>query len=87
MKCHYFQLEEFVISESVSLAFRCFDFVICSFQWTGTKPIIVEGSGMKSIVCEKINRPVYLCIPLQGFNEELTQKGIDFQLDYNRFYC
>ena len=43
MKCHYFQLEEFMISESVSLAFHCFDFVICSFKWAGTNPVIVEG--------------------------------------------
>ena len=35
MKGHYFQLEKFIISESICLAFHSFDLVICPFQGAG----------------------------------------------------
>ncbi len=38
---------------------------------------------MKSITCLKINRPANICVPPQGFAEDLPLKGIGFQVDYS----
>jgi len=43
------------------------------------------GAGMKSITYAIIDRSIYICVPPQGFTEDLFRKGIGFQVDHDCF--
>ena len=64
MESEDFEFEEFVVSESVGLAFHGFDFVVGAFQGAGRDGVVVVGQDAGLVSCSVLANFLSMRMPV-----------------------